>query len=132
MIPTPSYGEVGSQWWYYTHAFLSLQWRSEEEEIAVEDLPTVIQGGLVSVFGDVMFPSMIADMETVVSLGNTARLMTAATVDGEDYFDDDEAELNWDDFTLVSSLLSTFSFSPHKSPHLYRRYGQSPTEVQSK
>jgi hypothetical protein len=105
MIPTPSYGGVGEQWWYYTHAFLSLQWSSEQDDMPLEDVSAVIQGCLARVFEDLMFPSMVADMETAVSVGNNARhLMTTLAVDEGDDFDDGKTVLNWDDFTVVGSL----------------------------
>jgi hypothetical protein len=107
LIPTPTYGEVGNQWWYYTHAFLSLQWSSQQEELTLEDLSAVIQTCLAEVLADVMFPSMAQEMKTAVSVGNVGRLLLIASAgdDGDD-LDDDKIELSWDDFTLVLSFSS--------------------------
>jgi hypothetical protein len=99
MLPTP-YGEVAEQWWYYTRAFLSLEWNGQD--LTLEEVPDILNSCLAALLRELMFPSMTIDMETLVTRGNTRRRMGTDRVSVV-RDDDDQSDLTWDDFTLVHS-----------------------------
>jgi hypothetical protein len=117
LVPTP-YGEVAEQWWYYTRGFMSLQW--DGQELPLEEVPPILQSCLDDLLREMMFPSLTIGLEVLVISGNTGRLMTTAEQLDSVPRGDDQSELTWDDFTLVSSHSPSTLTSR-------RRYGLLPT-----
>ena len=143
MLPTP-YGRIGFQWWYYTHAFLSLQF--DNNELPIETTVKILNNALLKLFNEMMFPSLSVGLTCQVEVGNIGLSRKLLLLNDEEVNNDEDRnednDLPWDDFTLVTLILqlrylSFFSFLIYlliylSSESLSRKYGQLSMAVQNR